>query len=133
GLFGSLSVIKTVADEYYLGSIEDFSKVKIIFVQAAGKTIYIWSLEYIIEGPAYELWLEGRLDINPKFGSKVAELPKIINFLLATEKDSVESISALKDEHMRKLKKLRFTSFPSENLSTIVNPSILKLVEEEDE
>ncbi|KAI9475540.1 MAG: hypothetical protein EXX96DRAFT_485762, partial [Benjaminiella poitrasii] len=46
--------------------------------------------------------------------------------------DSVESISALKDEHTKKLKELRFASFPSENLSTIVNPSILKLVEEED-
>ncbi|CAO3704074.1 unnamed protein product [Rhizopus stolonifer] len=135
GLFGSLSMIKTVADEYYLGSIEDFSKIKIIFVQAAGRTIYIWSLKYIVEGPAYELWLEGRLDINPKFVNKVAELPKIINFywlLKCLLEDSVESISALKDEHMRKLKKLRFASFPSENLSTIVNPSILKLVEEED-
>lgn len=40
GLFGSLSMIKTVADEYYLGSIEQFSKVKIIFVQAAGTTFY---------------------------------------------------------------------------------------------
>jgi hypothetical protein len=33
---------------------------------------------------------------------------------------------------MEKLKELRFASFPSENLSTIVNPSILKVVEEED-
>lgn len=40
GLFGSLSMIKTVADEYYLGSIENFSKIKIIFIQAAGTTFY---------------------------------------------------------------------------------------------
>ncbi|KAG1560891.1 hypothetical protein G6F49_002300 [Rhizopus delemar] len=135
GLFGSLSMIKTVADEYYLGSIENFSKVKIIFIQAAGRTIYIWSLKYIVEGPAYELWLEGRLDINPRFGSKVAELPKIISFywlLKCLLEDSVKSISALKNEHMKKLKELRFASFPSKSLSTIINPSILRLVEEED-
>lgn len=36
GLFGSLSMIKTIADEFYLGSIETFSKIKILFVQAAG-------------------------------------------------------------------------------------------------
>ncbi|KAI7907517.1 uncharacterized protein BX663DRAFT_417592, partial [Cokeromyces recurvatus] len=72
--------VSSVADEYYLGSIENFSKIKIIFVQAAGKAIYIWSLKYIVEGPAYKLWLEGRLDINPRFDRKVAELPKTINF-----------------------------------------------------
>jgi hypothetical protein len=32
---------------------------------------------------------------------------------------------------MEKLKELRFAPFPSENLSTIVNPSIQKLVEED--
>ncbi|KAG2229867.1 hypothetical protein INT48_005143 [Thamnidium elegans] len=42
--------------------------------------------------------------------------------------DSVESIFKLKEEHLEKLKELRFASFPSENLPT----SILKLVEEED-
>jgi hypothetical protein len=40
GLFGSLSMLKTIADEYYLGTIETFSKIKIVFVQAAGTTFY---------------------------------------------------------------------------------------------
>lgn len=44
----------------------------------------------------------------------------------------MKSIYSLKAEHMEKLKELRFASFPLENLSTIINPSILKLVEEED-
>jgi hypothetical protein len=36
GLFGALSMIKTIADENYLGSIETFAKVKVIFVHASG-------------------------------------------------------------------------------------------------
>ncbi|KAI7890293.1 uncharacterized protein EV154DRAFT_538429 [Mucor mucedo] len=108
---------------------------EIIFVQAADKTIYIWSLRFVVEGPAYELWLEGRLDINPNFECKLEQPPKFVKFywlLKCLLEDSVENISTLKDDHCQKLKEFRFTSFPSENLSTVVNPSILKLVEEDD-
>jgi hypothetical protein len=35
-LFGALSMLKTIADEFYLGTIEVFSRVKVLFVHAAG-------------------------------------------------------------------------------------------------
>ncbi|KAG2203471.1 hypothetical protein INT47_008198 [Mucor saturninus] len=79
---------KKVAANYYLGSAEQFSKIKVIFVQAAA--------------PAYELWLEGRLDINHKFECKLEQLPKIVKFywlLKCLLEDSVENISTLIKEH----------------------------------
>jgi hypothetical protein len=45
-----------------------------------GTTVYIWSLRYVEEGPAYELWLEGDLDLDTKFDKAVEQLPKALNF-----------------------------------------------------
>ncbi|CEG80194.1 hypothetical protein RMATCC62417_14563 [Rhizopus microsporus] len=135
GLFGALSMIKTIADESFLGSIETFAKIKVLFVHAADRTIYLWSVKYAKEGPAYELWLEGRLNIKPKFENKVEELPKVLNFYWLMKcllEESVNNIYALDAEHIQMLKKFRYSTFPSENLSVLVNPSIMKLTEEED-
>lgn len=39
GLFGALSMLKTIADEFYLGIAEVLSRVKVLFVHASG-TLY---------------------------------------------------------------------------------------------
>jgi hypothetical protein len=37
-------------------------------------------LKYIKEGPAYELWLEETLDINPRFDKAADQLPQVLSF-----------------------------------------------------
>ncbi|KAI7899275.1 uncharacterized protein BX663DRAFT_538130 [Cokeromyces recurvatus] len=80
GLFGTLAMIKTIAYIYYFGSVDTFTKIKILFTHAAGTIIYLWSLKYVKDGPIYELWLEGFLNIEPKFEDRFEMLPKMINF-----------------------------------------------------
>ncbi|KAI9475823.1 MAG: hypothetical protein EXX96DRAFT_596195 [Benjaminiella poitrasii] len=80
GLFGTLAMIMTFADAYYFRSIDTSTKIKTLFTHAAGITIYLWSLKYFKEGPIYELWLEGFLNIEPKFEDRVKMLSKTINF-----------------------------------------------------
>lgn len=74
GLFGTLSMIKAIAEKYSFGSVEAFKKVKVFFLHAAGmikiihilsylqglklismetgKTVRLWSMRYVPEGPA---------------------------------------------------------------------------------
>ncbi|KAI7871210.1 hypothetical protein BDF14DRAFT_1719393 [Spinellus fusiger] len=69
GLFGVLAMLKTVADEFYLGSEKVFSKLKLVF-----------SMKFVKENPAYELWLEGALGLKTSFDKKVEQLPKALEF-----------------------------------------------------
>ncbi|PHZ07963.1 uncharacterized protein RHIMIDRAFT_295516 [Rhizopus microsporus ATCC 52813] len=55
GLFGSLSMLKAIADAYSIGNMQTFGKVKDFFVHAAEKTVRLWSIRYVPEGSAYEL------------------------------------------------------------------------------
>ncbi|KAI9480984.1 MAG: hypothetical protein EXX96DRAFT_595019 [Benjaminiella poitrasii] len=135
GLFGVLVMLKTVADEFYLASVSTFSKLKLFFVHASGKTIYLWSMRFIEERPAYELWLEREHKIKSSFEEKVEQLPESINFFWTMRcllQQTEVIIRELEKEHKEKLKKYRFSSFPSKSLSSIINPSILKLIEKED-
>lgn len=43
----------------------------------------------------------------------------------------MDVVRELEAEHRKMLKQYRFTSFPAENLSSFVNPSIMKLTEAE--
>ncbi|CEG71274.1 hypothetical protein RMATCC62417_07030 [Rhizopus microsporus] len=127
-------MLKTISDEFYLGTIEVFSKLKALFVYAVGTTVYIWSLKYVQAGSVYELWLEGSLGLEIKFDKAVEQLPKVVNFYWTMKcllQQTVDVVRELEAEHRKMLKQYRFTSFPAENLSSFVNPSIMKLTEAE--
>lgn len=48
GLFGALAMLKTIADTFYFGSLDTLSKIKILFVHAAGNFgIYMYSYAII--------------------------------------------------------------------------------------
>ncbi|CEG78388.1 hypothetical protein RMATCC62417_13005 [Rhizopus microsporus] len=135
GLFGGVSMLKTIADEPSYGLIEAFSKLKALFVHASGTRILLWSLKYIKDGPAYELWLEKVFDINPKFGKSVEQLPQALSFywkLKCLSRQIVDAVEELKYEHKKVLKQCRFTSLPVDNRGKVVNPNIMKLTEAED-
>ncbi|GAA5809107.1 hypothetical protein MFLAVUS_002511 [Mucor flavus] len=91
------------------------------------RTLYLWSLRFVEEGPAYELWLESRLEIKPRFEDKIEELPKVCIL-----EEAVRNIFALNAKHNEIIKKFRFSTFPTYNLASVINPSIMKLTEEED-
>ncbi|CAO3651415.1 unnamed protein product [Mucor hiemalis] len=74
-------MLKSIADEFYLGTIEVFSRVKVLFVHAADTTVYIWSLKYVEEGPAYELWLEDPLTWTLNLTMRLSSFPKLSTFI----------------------------------------------------
>ncbi|KAI7906786.1 uncharacterized protein BX663DRAFT_466981 [Cokeromyces recurvatus] len=133
GLFGALSMLKTIADTFYFASIEQFGQMKVFFTHAAEKTVYLWSLRYEHEGRVYELWLEKILHLQPEFEKRDEELLNIINFYWSMKsllEEATDNMIRLQEEHKKKLVEYRFSTPPSEMLKTIVNPSILKLTEE---
>ncbi|KAI8875582.1 hypothetical protein K501DRAFT_289308 [Backusella circina FSU 941] len=100
-------MLKTIADEYHLGSIDAFSKLKVYFVQAAGTHMYLWSMRYEKNGSLYESWLENDLRIDPDFGKSVEYMPKMICFywmMKCLVQETVSTIEVLKDEHKNNLK-----------------------------
>ncbi|KAF1798589.1 hypothetical protein FB192DRAFT_1392267 [Mucor lusitanicus] len=135
GLFGTLAMLKSIADSYYFGKVETFAKIKVLFLQAAGHRVYAWSMRYVEDGPAYELWLEDVLDIHVKFEEREEMLPRAVSFwwlLKELVAETTKQIMMLRDEHSEELRKHRFSPSPSTNLADQINPSILKLTEEDD-
>ncbi|KAG1489126.1 hypothetical protein G6F48_011629 [Rhizopus delemar] len=136
GLFGALTMLKNIADEFPMASMEVFQKCKVFFVHGAGKNLHLWSLRFEPEGPVFELWLEDILYIKPDIDDKLDAFPSFLKFFWGMKcllAESVLNFSQLKKEHTEYLVKNRFSgATPSTTLSTIVNPSILKLTEEDD-
>ncbi|KAG1146909.1 hypothetical protein G6F37_004431 [Rhizopus arrhizus] len=100
------------------------------------KNIYLWSLRFEPKGPIFELWLEDTLYIKPDIDDKLDALPRFLKFFWGLKCRLAESIlgfAQLKKDHTEYLVKNKFNDItPSHTLSTIVNPSILKLLEEDD-
>ncbi|KAG1449688.1 hypothetical protein G6F55_010053 [Rhizopus delemar] len=118
GLFGSLSMLKTIADCFSLET-----------------TVYLWSLRFESSACLYEFWLEDKLIIKPSIEDKLEALPDFISFywnMKCLLKESVDEILQLKKEHNETLIKRRFDDSPFPSLSSLVNPSILRLTEEQD-
>ena len=136
GLFGSLVMIKTIADEYQYASITTFKKVKIIFAHASDTTVYLWSMSFVPDESIYEFWLEGILEIKPSIDDKLEAIPNFVQFYWKTKellKQTSRIVMELKKEHDATLVKNMFKkSSDLTSLSTIVNPSILRLIEGED-
>lgn len=136
GLFGSLSMLKTKADQYRYGSIAKFSKIKVFFIHAANRTVYLWSMSLADEESIYDLWLEDFLDIKGTIDDKLQDIPNFLQFywkLKELLKETSQAILELKKEHEANLTRDMFNPTNSlKPLSNIVNPSILRLIEEED-
>ncbi|KAI8387521.1 hypothetical protein BD560DRAFT_320769, partial [Blakeslea trispora] len=136
GLFGALAMLKAIADSFSKARIETFENVKVFFLHAAGESLYLWSLRFEQKAQIYELWLEDMLLIKPNFEDKLEALSGFLRFFWAMKcllRESIQNISQLKKEHARFLYSNRFSSdCSSSSLASIVDPSILKLTEEDD-
>ncbi|KAI8329780.1 hypothetical protein EDC96DRAFT_57141 [Choanephora cucurbitarum] len=127
GVFGSLSMMKAVADEFYLTKVNTFAKLKTLFLHAFGNTMYLWSLRYIKEGSLYELWLETNLELCTSSEDAIEHLQ-----MKCLVKKGVEVLLELQNEHKAKLKQCRFSSGHVTNLTHAINPTIIKLNEAKD-
>lgn len=136
GLFGALAMLKTIADEYQYGSFARFEKIKVYFVHATDRTVYLWSMSLALEGSIYDLWLEDSLEIKPGISDKLEAIPNFHQFYWKIKellKETSRMVMELKKEHDSTLMKNMFQSSSClSSLSLIVNPSILRLTEEED-
>ncbi|OBZ82243.1 hypothetical protein A0J61_09710 [Choanephora cucurbitarum] len=136
GTYGVLAMLKGIADEYHLASVDTFSKLKILFVHAADDKVFLWSIRFVNAFSLFEMWQEKSLQVNPSPEAKAAFVPECIAFYLHLKTElekTVTCISTLKLEHEEQLKKNMFRPTSSiTSLKQIVNPSILKLIEEDD-
>ncbi|KAG1449113.1 hypothetical protein G6F46_001409 [Rhizopus delemar] len=134
GTFGSLALLKCIADEFSFASVEKFKKVKVFFVHAAESQIQLWSIRFEPEG-IFDFWRETFFDIKPDFEDKLDALPRLISFcwtMKSLVQEAVDNIVALREEHNIKMAKYRYSSDIPVLLYDIINPIILKLTKEED-
>ncbi|RCI01784.1 hypothetical protein CU098_010586, partial [Rhizopus stolonifer] len=100
------------------------------------KTVRLWSMRHVPEGPLYELWLEKNYTINPSFDERAEQVPYTIKFYWSLKcliDETAKNLTKLKQEHMKVVSENALTSsLPKDNLSTAINCSMLKLTEEED-
>ncbi|KAI9347086.1 hypothetical protein BD770DRAFT_446558 [Pilaira anomala] len=112
-VIGAVTMLRTIPKKCTYGSVKTFAKIKVFFLHAAGKTLYLWSLKYIQEanGPPYELYLESRLEIEPEYENKEEALPKLLKFYWLLKnllEESIGNIIILENEHKTAQKALRF-------------------------
>jgi hypothetical protein len=136
GLFGALAMLKTITVDYQYLSLATFKKIKVLFVHTTDRTVYLWSISLAPEGTIYKLWLENLLEIKPDIGDKLEAIPNFLQSYWKMKdllKETSRMMMELKKEHDSILIENRFKSSSYLNsLSFIVNPSILRLTEEED-
>ncbi|RCH90773.1 hypothetical protein CU097_010213 [Rhizopus azygosporus] len=129
---------KTIADTYYYGSIQKFGQVKVFFAHATDKVIYLWSVRYEDKGRLYELWLERRPNLQTQFEKRRVDFlnqEHITNDFILYKgllEEATDKIIGLQQEHHSKLVQHLFSTPPTERLDAVVNPSTLKLTEEND-
>ncbi|KAG2203447.1 hypothetical protein INT47_008174 [Mucor saturninus] len=93
-------------------------------------------MSFVPDESIYELWLEDILEIKPSIDDRLEAIPNFIQFYWKTKellKQASRIVIKLKKEHEATLVKNIFKkSSDLTSLSTIVNPSILRLIEDED-
>ncbi|KAG0735324.1 hypothetical protein G6F16_012684 [Rhizopus arrhizus] len=76
-------MLKSIADEFSLASVNAFKTYKILFVHGSGENVYLWSLRFEPKGPIYGLWLEDMLPMKPDIDDKLDTLPSFLRFFWA--------------------------------------------------
>ncbi|ORE03962.1 hypothetical protein BCV72DRAFT_251534 [Rhizopus microsporus var. microsporus] len=123
--FWGLAILKGIVDGFSMANLKTFEKVEVFFVH--GENTHLWNLCFESQGPLFELWFEDTLVIRPHISDKLEALS---SFCLLAE--SVLELEKFKTEHVSSLAKNILTGGTlSKSLSNVINPSIVKLLEEE--
>ncbi|EIE88676.1 hypothetical protein RO3G_13387 [Rhizopus delemar RA 99-880] len=96
--------------------------------------LHLWSVRYQADG-LFDLWRESCLEIRPNFEDRVEFLSQIIKFCWNTKRlleQAVNHLIDVKKEHQGNISKYRYNPEQFTQLSSIVNPVIMKLTKEED-
>ncbi|KAG1558248.1 hypothetical protein G6F49_004678 [Rhizopus delemar] len=129
--YGCLAMLKTIADQYKYASVDVFEQLKIYFVHAADNKIKLWSLSY--QDEVFHFWREGVLNIEPKFEDKEMYQQDAINYYWTFKcklEETLDIIKKIQVSHKSNIKKNRYNSGETpKSLSEIINPSIIKLTE----
>ncbi|KAI8883334.1 hypothetical protein K501DRAFT_294663 [Backusella circina FSU 941] len=108
---------------------------QILFIHATNVTIYLWSMSLGPEGDVYDIWLEGSLYMKPHMDDKLECISKVLKFYWKMKnllKETCEMVMKLKEKHDLSLIENEFKNPEMlKSLSDTVNPSILRLIEEE--
>ncbi|KAG1494651.1 hypothetical protein G6F47_009582 [Rhizopus delemar] len=121
--YGSLTMMKNLADEYYFATAETFSKLKILFIHAADDKLFLRRIRFVQECSMSEMWEEKVLEINPSHSTKSVFIPKCISLYLYMKEELSKMTSCvlqLKSEHEEALKECRFRATkPSPTLKSV--------------
>ncbi|KAG1463133.1 hypothetical protein G6F46_009645 [Rhizopus delemar] len=104
GMFALLAMLKTIADRYKHASVEEFSKLKLYFVQPSGYHIRLWSMQYAKNG-LYDFVREKKILLSEDFNNREEQLVSLVNFFLSLKSllEEIENtIAALKRQHEEK-------------------------------
>ncbi|KAL9553165.1 hypothetical protein MBANPS3_003415 [Mucor bainieri] len=133
-VYGMLSMLKCIANDYDHASLNTFEKIKVYFLHAADENLHLWSVSYK-EG-IFALWRELNVHIKPDKTDKAAHVPDFVKFFWSVKcllEQTIDDIGTLKREHEEEKTKNIFQEDERATLSDMINPIILKLTKETDD
>ncbi|KAI9340614.1 hypothetical protein BD770DRAFT_422260 [Pilaira anomala] len=133
GLFGMLSMMRTIAQTYNKGTIDTFRKLKIHFLHGHGDAIRHWSMSMQTQG-VFLMNKEQKAVVPVDFKEKDISMIPFIQFYLTVAtgcEETLEVIKQLKKEHKMTVNAATANGNQDSrlNLLSIVNPSIIRLNE----
>ncbi|KAI8646534.1 hypothetical protein BD408DRAFT_336494 [Parasitella parasitica] len=131
GMFGILSMMRTVAQTYNKGTIDTFGKLKIHFFHGYGDAIRHWSISMETQG-AFLMNKEQKAVVPVDFKEKDISMIPFIQFYLTLAagcEESLEVIKQLKEEHKMAVNAATGSQGSRPSLLSVVNPSKIRLNE----
>ncbi|KAI7858097.1 hypothetical protein BDC45DRAFT_434229 [Circinella umbellata] len=132
GMFGTVAMLKTIADKYNYASFDSFKKLKLYFIHAHTKHLRLWSISCPVPN-LFVINREDKCSIPVSFNDDTKNLFDYIGFMW-TLKERIEetllTIGVIELAHKEYMKEYRYKPLLSEmNLSNRVDPSIVEITE----
>ncbi|KAI8070369.1 hypothetical protein BC940DRAFT_235739 [Gongronella butleri] len=124
-MFGSLSMLLTLADNYAEATFATFSKLKVHFVLAHGNAIEHWSMSTQYPG-FYAMQMEQRVTVPDSFADKNVFLQPFICFfmtLAAACEETLSVLAELNEEHTANTR----SNGTQQSLTKLMDPTIIQL------
>ncbi|KAI7874026.1 hypothetical protein K492DRAFT_222835 [Lichtheimia hyalospora FSU 10163] len=131
-MYGSVAMLKTIADLYKYASFECFKDLKLYFIHMHTKHIRLWSISSPSPG-IFVMTREDKCGIPTAFNDDTHILLDYIRFgwsLKERIEKTLAKIDDLEEAHKVKMKEYRYKKLPKDrDLSCLVNPAIIKITE----
>ncbi|CAO3649580.1 unnamed protein product [Cunninghamella blakesleeana] len=133
-MFGLLSVLKTIADQFEYASLKSFQQLKVFFLHFSGSNCRIWSLRYSENG-VYLFLREDKVILHQTFQEKDDLLLPLFGFFFNLKEKintCINQLSILQQEHKENKRAFRHNPNSPTLLSKIIKPAILRLSQKYD-